>query len=266
IMGVSIAGLFAAGILPGLLICAVCMAVIALTARAKGLPKGEGRPSFRIVVQAFREGFLAALLPVFILGSILFGIATPTEAAAIAVAYALFVGGVIYRALTWQDLYQIAVRTTRITGVIFLIIASATILGWWMTFNRVPQAIAAGLLAISDNPQVIIGLIVLLLLVIGLVMDINATLIILAPVLAPLTLSLGMDPVHAGIMIILALNISLMTPPVGACLFVLSSVTGEKIEAITRELWPFILAEVAILLLIAFWPDLTLFVPRLFGL
>jgi len=266
IMGVSIAGLFAAGILPGLLICAVCMAVIAFTAKRKGLPKGEGRPSFRIVVQAFREGFLAALLPVFILGSILFGIATPTEAAAIAVAYALFVGGVIYRALSWQDLYQIAVRTTRITGVIFLIIASATILGWWMTFNRVPQAIAAGLLAISDNPQVIIGLIVLLLLVIGLVMDINATLIILAPVLAPLTLSLGMDPVHAGIMIILALNISLMTPPVGACLFVLSSVTGEKIEAITRELWPFILAEVAILLLIAFWPDLTLFVPRLFGL
>jgi tripartite ATP-independent transporter DctM subunit len=266
IMGVSIAGLFAAGILPGLLICAVWMAVIALTAKRKGLPKGEGRPSFRAVVTAFREGFLAALLPVFILGSILFGIATPTEAAAIAVAYALFVGGVIYRALTWQDLYQIAVRTTRITGVIFLIIASATILGWWMTFNRVPQAIAAGLLAISDNPQVIIGLIVLLLLVIGLVMDINATLIILAPVLAPLTLSLGMDPVHAGIMIILALNISLMTPPVGACLFVLSSVTGEKIEAITRELWPFILAEVAILLLIAFWPDLTLFVPRLFGL
>ncbi|TCO73964.1 TRAP transporter large permease [Rhodovulum euryhalinum] len=266
IMGVSIAGLFAAGILPGLLICAICMAVIALTAKRKGLPKGEGRPSFRGVIDALREGFLAAVLPVFILGSILLGIATPTEAAAIAVAYALFVGGVVYRALSWRDLYEVAVRTTRITGVIFLIIASATILGWWMTFNRVPQAIAEGLLAISDNPQVIIGLIVLLLLAIGLVMDINATLIILAPVLAPLTLGIGMDPVHAGIMIILALNISLMTPPVGACLFVLSSVTGERIEAITRELWPFILAEVAILLLIAFWPGLTLFVPRLFGL
>jgi len=265
-MGVSIAGLFAAGILPGLLICAICMGVIALTARRKNLPKGEGRPSLCAVWAALREGFLAALLPVFILGSILGGYATPTEAAAIAVAYALFVGGVIYRALSWRDLYEIGVRTTRITGVIFLIIASASILGWWMTFNRIPQAIAEALLSVSDNPQIIIALIVLLLLLIGLVMDINATLIILAPVLAPLTAQIGMAPVHAGIMIILALNISLMTPPVGACLFVLASVTGEKVEGITRELWPFIIAEVAILLVIAFWSDLTLFIPRLLGL
>ena len=266
IMGVSIAGLFAAGILPGLLICGICMAVIALTARSKNLPKGEGRPSIRLVFAALREGILAALLPIFILGSILGGFATPTEAAAIAVAYALFVGGVIYRALSWHDLYEIAVRTTRITGVIFLIIAAASILGWWMTFNRVPQMIAAAMLSVSDNPDVIIGLILLLLLLIGLVMDINATLIILAPVLAPLTVEIGMDPVHAGIMIILALNVSLMTPPVGACLFVLASVTGEKVEAITKELWPFIIAEVLILILIAFWSDLTLFIPRLLGL
>lgn len=266
IMGVSIAGLFAAGILPGLLICAICMAVIALTARRKNLPKGEGRPSFRLVIAALREGFLAALLPVFILGSILGGFATPTEAAAIAVAYALFVGGVVYRALSWQDLYDIAVRTTRITGIIFLIIASATVLGWWMTFNRIPQEIAGAILSISENPSIVILLILLLLLLIGLVMDINATLIILAPVLAPLLVQIGMEPVHAGIMIILALNISLMTPPVGACLFVLASVTGEKVEGITRELWPFILAEVGVLILIAYWPDLTLFVPRLLGL
>lgn len=266
IMGVSIAGLFAAGILPGLLICGLCMAVIAVTARRKGLPKGSGRPGLRPIWRALREGYLAVLLPVFILGAILGGIATPTEAAAIAVAYALFVGGIVYRALSWRDLYEIGVRTTRITGVIFLIIASASVLGWWMTFNRIPQAIAETLLSVSDQPAVIIALILLLLLLIGLVMDINATLIILAPVLAPLTLQIGMEPVHAGIMIILALNISLMTPPVGACLFVLSSVTGEKVEAITRELWPFILAEVAVLLVIAFWPGLTLFIPRMLGL
>ncbi len=97
-------------------------------------------------------------------------------------------------------------------------------------------------------------------------MDINATLIILAPVLAPLTLKIGMDPVHAGIMIILALNISLMTPPVGACLFVLASVTQEKVENITKSLWPFLLAELLVLILIAFWPDLTLAIPRMFGM
>jgi TRAP-type transport system large permease protein len=173
---------------------------------------------------------------------------------------------VLYRALTFRDLYEIAVRTTLLTGVIFLIIASATILGWWMTYNQVPQAIARGMLAISENPQVIIAMILILLLVIGLVMDINATLIILAPVLAPLTVTIGMEPVHAGIMIILALNISLMTPPVGACLFVLASVTGEKIEAITRYLWPFILAQFCVLIVIAYWADLTLFIPRLLGL
>ncbi|HUF86302.1 MAG TPA: TRAP transporter large permease [Thermohalobaculum sp.] len=266
IMGVSIAGLFAAGILPGLLICIICMAVIALLGRRLNLPKGEHGFDLCEVWLALKEGILAAILPVFILGSILGGIATPTEAAAIAVAYALVVGGLVYRALSWRDLYDMCVRTTRITGVIFLIIASATILGWWMTFNQIPQMIAAAFLALSSDPNVIIGMILVLLLLIGLFMDINATLIILAPVLAPLTLTIGMDPVHAGIMIILALNISLMTPPVGACLFVLASVCKESVESITVALWPFILAEFMILLLVAFWSDLTLFIPRLLGL
>lgn len=265
IMGVSIAGLFAAGILPGLLICGICMLVIGLLAKRLNLPKGDTKPSLCSVWLALKEGWLAAILPVFILGSILGGIATPTEAAAIAVAYALFVGGVVYRALSMQDLYEICVRTTRITGVIFLIIASAAIIGWWMTFNQIPQMIAEGMLSVSSNPNVIIGMILLLLLLVGLFMDINATLIILAPVLAPLTVQIGMDPVHAGIMIILALNISLMTPPVGACLFVLASVTEEKVEAITSALWPFIIAEFLVLVVVAFWPGLTLFIPRLLG-
>jgi tripartite ATP-independent transporter DctM subunit len=168
--------------------------------------------------------------------------------------------------ITWADLYQMLVRTTRITGVIFLIIASASIIGWWMTFNQIPQAIASGLLSLSSNPKVIIGMIIALLLFIGMFMDINAILIILAPVLAPLTVSIGMDPVHAGIMIILALNISLMTPPVGACLFVLASVTQEKVEAIARSLWPFLLAETSILFVVAYWEDMTLAIPRLLGL
>ncbi len=266
IMGVSIAGLFAAGIVPGLLICAICMAVIAGLSKRLNLPKAEGGPKLIEIVYAFKESFLALVLPIFILGSILGGIATPTEAASIAVFYALVVGGLVYRGLTWPDLYDMCVRTTRITGVIFLIIASASILGWWMTFNQIPQAVAAGLLALSDDPNMIIAMIIALLLFIGMFMDINATLIILAPVLAPLTVQIGMDPVHAGVMIVLALNISLMTPPVGACLFVLASVTKEKIENITRSLWPFLVAEVIVLFVIAYWPGLTLAVPRMLGL
>lgn len=265
IMGVSIAGLFAGGILAGLLIGFVCMGMIAVFGKRWNLPKSDRRPSFRLIGQSFRGSFLALLLPVFILGSILGGWATPTEAAAIAVAYALFLGGVVYRALTWPDLYHTLVRTTMITGVIFVIIASATILGWWMTYNQIPQLIAKGFLSVSSDPAIIIGMIVVLLLFIGLFMDINATLIIMAPVLGPLTLAIGMDPIHAGIVIVLSLNISLMTPPVGACLFVLASVCKEKIENITRSLWPFILAEVGVLVLVAYWPALTLSVPRFLG-
>ncbi len=266
LMGVSIAGLFAAGILPGLLICLVCMAVVRGMANRLGLPKAEGSPSLRGIFVAFKDGFAALVMPVMILGAILGGIATPTEAASVAVFYALVMGMFVYRKVSWNDLVEMLIRTARITGIVFLIIASASILGWWMTFLQLPQAIAAAFLAVSDNPAVIVALILALLLCIGMFMDINALLIILAPVLAPLTVTIGMDPVHAGIMIVLALNISLMTPPVGACLFVLASVTGERIENIARSLWPFLLAEVAVLFLVAYWPDLTLFVPRVLDL
>jgi tripartite ATP-independent transporter DctM subunit len=265
IMGVSIAGLFAGGILPGLLIGISCMGMLVIFGKRWNLPKSDRRPSLRLIAQTFRGSFLALLLPVFILGSILGGWATPTEAAAIAVAYALVLGGVVFRALNWSDLYHMLVRTAMITGIIFVIIASATILGWWMTYNQIPQLIAKGFLTISTNPAVVIGLIVALLLFIGLFMDINATLIIMAPVLGPLTQTIGMDPIHAGIVIVLALNISLMTPPVGACLFVLASVCREKIENITRDLWPFIVAEVGVLILCAYWPAVVLSVPRLLG-
>ena len=263
LMGVSIAGLFAAGILPGLLICVLCMGVIALLGKRLNLPKSEERFSLLNIFWAFKSSFLAILMPGIIIGGILFGIVTPTEAAAIAVFYALFIGVVIYRALTLKDIVDMLIRTARITGIVFLIIASASILSWWMTFMQIPQKIAAFFLFLSSDPRVIIALILSLLLAVGMFMDINAALIILAPVLGPLTLTIGMDPVHAGIMIVLALNISLMTPPVGACLFVMSSVTGEKIEKISMALIPFLVVEVAVLFLVAFWDDLTLFIPRL---
>jgi len=263
LMGVSIAGLFAAGILPGLLICVLCMTVIGLLGKRLNLPKSKDRFSLMRILWAFKSSFLAILMPGIILGGILFGIVTPTEAAAIAVFYALFISIVIYRALTFNDIVEMLIRTARITGIVFLIIASASILSWWMTFMQIPQKIAEFFLFLSSNPKVIIALILMLLLAVGMFMDINAALIILAPVLGPLTTTIGMDPVHAGIMIVLALNISLMTPPVGACLFVMSSVTGERIERISISLIPFLVVEVAILFLVAFWDDLTLFIPRL---
>ncbi|MFY9708362.1 MAG: TRAP transporter large permease [Desulfobacterales bacterium] len=263
LMGVSIAGLFAAGILPGLLICLLCMAVIAALGRRLNLPKSKERFSLMRILWAFKSSFLALLMPGIILGGILGGIVTPTEAAAIAVFYALLISTVVYRALTFNDILEMLIRTARITGIVFLIIASASILSWWMTFMQIPQKIAAFFLFLSSDPRIIIGLILSLLLVVGMFMDINAALIILAPVLGPLTATIGMDPVHAGIMIVLALNISLMTPPVGACLFVLSSVTGERIEKISVALIPFLAVEILILIVVAYFDKMTLFIPRI---
>ena len=265
LMGVSIGGLFAAGILPGLVICLVCMLVIALGANRQNLPAATPAASLGEVWRTLRSSLTALLMPVIILGGILGGIVTPTEAASIAVAYALFIGTFVYRTLTWRALYGMLVRTARITGVIFVIIAFASILGWWMSFERIPQLIADSVVGFSENRYAILAMIICILLVIGMVMDITAILIILAPVLVPLAEQIGLEPIHAGIIFVLALNISLMTPPVGACLFVLSSVTGEKIERIAVKLFPFLIAEFAVLFLFAYWEDAALLVPRLLG-
>ncbi len=265
LMGVSIAGLFAAGVLPGLAICAACMLMIVIGGKRQNLPKAVRGASLREVWNTFLSSLTALAMPVIILGGILGGIVTPTEAASVAVAYALFIGAVVYRTLTLKGLIAMLVRTARITGVIFVIIAFAGILGWWMSFERIPQALAETVLSLSENRYAVIAIIIGLLLIIGMVMDITAILIILAPVLVPLTQQVGLEPVHAGIIFVLALNISLMTPPVGACLFVLSSVTGERIERISVKLIPFLLAEIAILFIFAFWAEAALWLPRQLG-
>lgn len=265
LMGVSIGGLFATGILPGLLVCLVCMAIIAAMGKRKNLPKMQQRASLIAVLTLFRQSSLALLMPLIILGGIVFGIVTPTEAASIAVAYALVIGAFVYRNLSLAALYNMIVRTAQISAVIYLIIGSASILGWWLSFNQIPQMIADVFVSFSNNPHIILAMIILLLLTIGMLMDINVMLIILAPILVPLTAEIGMDPLHAGIVFVLALNISLMTPPIGACLFVLSSVTGAKIEGISKELMPFLLGQLLLLFFIAYSPNVVLYIPRLLG-
>ena len=265
-MGVSIASLFAAGILPGLVMGLFCMAVIAGLGRRLNLPKGAQRPSLLGIVIAFKNSLAAMVMPVIILGGIMGGFVTPTEGAAIAVFYALIVGLFVFRTVKPRDLVEMLVRTARVTGVVFLIIAAASILSWWMTYMKLPQLITGLFLGLTSNPSMIILMILVLLLILGMFMDINAILIVLGPILGALATSIGMSPVQAGLMIVLALNIGLMTPPVGASLFVLSSISGAKIEAITKAMWPFVIAEVAVLFLVAYWPSLTLAMPRLLGL
>jgi len=242
------------------------MAVIAGLGRRLNLPKGAARPSLWGLVVAFKNALSALVMPFIILGGIIGGFVTPTEGAAIAVFYAMLLGVFVFRSVRFRDMVEMLVRTARITGVVFLIIASASILSWWMTYMKLPQLITGAFRGWTSDPSLIILMILLLLLVLGMFMDINAILIVLGPILGALATSIGMDPVQAGIMIVLALNIGLMTPPVGASLFVLSSISGTKIEDVTKAMWPFVVAEVAVLFLVAFWPRLTLTVPRLMGL
>lgn len=265
-MGVSIASLFAAGILPGLVMGLFCMGVIASLGRRLNLPKSGQRPGLLSIMKAFRHSLSALIMPVIILGGILTGLVTPTEGASVAVFYAMILGVFVYRQVGFHDIVEMLIRTARITGVVFLIIAAASILSWWMTFMKLPQMITHLFLGLTSDPSMIILMVLVLLLILGMFMDINAILIVLGPILGALATSIGMNPVQAGIMIVLALNIGLMTPPVGASLFVLSSITGEKIERITASMWPFVIAEVAVLFLVAYWPRMTLSVPALLGL
>ena len=190
---------------------------------------------------------------------------TPSEAAAVAVAYSLIVGFFVYRNLKIGDLWELFMKMARTTGVVFLVIAAASILGWVLTIDRIPAKVAALMLSISTNKWVIMLLILILLLFIGMFMDIAAALIILGPILHPLAVSLGFHPLHFGIVMVLALNIALMTPPVGACLFVACGISKLTLEQLSREIFPFIIVVVIVLFIIAFVPDIPLFLPRLFG-
>ncbi|MDR1979757.1 MAG: TRAP transporter large permease [Synergistaceae bacterium] len=265
-MQVSIAGLFMCGVVPGLLLAGVLMVMTVRIAKKRGYPVGERRATLREMGAAFKDAFVALLMPLIILGGILSGMFTPTEAAAVAVAYALFVGFVVYRNLTLGDLYPMFIKMARTTGIVFLVIACASILGWVLTIEQIPEKIARAMLSISNDKWVVMSMILALMLLIGMFMDIAAALIILGPILHPLAVQLGFHPLHFGIIMVLSLNIGLMTPPVGACLFVACGISKLTIETISKEIFPFILAEIFVLLLITFVPAIPLFLPRLMGL
>ena len=265
LMSVSIAGLFAAGFVPGLLIALFLMILSGFISKRRGYPKSS-RSSLKQILVAAKEAILPLLMPIIILGGILTGIFTPTEAAAVAVGYAFIIGFFVLRTLKLRDIPDLLYQTGKTTGVVFLIIGSASILGWVLTMERVPEAVAAGFLSVSSNPKIILLLILILMLIVGMFMDIAAALIILGPILHPIAVNnLGMNPIHFGIIMVLSLNLALMTPPVGACLFVACNISKLSLEALTKAIWPFIVVEVIALFIIAYWADLVLFFPRLAG-
>ena len=263
--GVSVSALFMAGYLPGILTGIALMIVAALFAAKAGYPVGERVP-FKEAMRCFFRAVPSLMLLVIVIGGILAGWFTATEASAIAVLYALLLS-FFYKELTWKELPEVLLRSARTTAIVLLLVATCTGLSWIMSYENIPQTVSRLLLAISDNPVVILMLINVILLAVCIFMDMTPAVLIFTPIFLPIaTQQLGMDPVHFGIMMVLNLCVGLCTPPVGSVLFIGCSVAGVRIDQVIRPLVPLFVAMVVVLLMVAFLPDLSLLIPRLFGL
>lgn len=260
---VSIGDLFLAGAVPGVLLGLSLMAVTYVISVKRKYPKGKRQP-IRVIAKSFTGAFWALLMTLVILFGILGGYFTPTEASIVAVVYALVVGMFVYKELKLRDLPKILLDSMVSTASIMFLVGFANLFGWILVSEQIPILVADGILGISENPIVVILLINLLLLFVGTFMETIAALVILFPVLLPVASSVGMDPVHFGVMMVLNLVIGLSTPPVGVCLFVASSIGKVSIGKTSKALLPFLGASLVVLLLVAFVPQITLFLPSLF--
>ena len=261
--GTSIGALFLAGIIPGIMLAIGYFCLAYFYAKKKGFPLKE-RAKIKEVLHTFLKAFPALLIPIFIIGGIISGTFTPTEAGAMGSLIAFIVGMYIYKDLKWKHISTVLVKTGVITASIMIIIATAGIFGWTLTMERIPQMIAQGLLSISENPLVILLIINILLLIVGMFLEPLAAIIILVPVLLPVILQLGIDPVHFGLVVCLNLVIGLITPPVGIVLFVISGITKVSIIKLTRAVMPFVLVAIIVLLIVTYIPEIVTFIPNQF--
>jgi C4-dicarboxylate transporter DctM subunit len=259
----SIAKLFLAGFIPGLLLGLAQLLVAAYYARRQDFPVRQKILSFRTVTKGFFNTILAIMMPIILLGGILSGIFTPTEAAAVAVFYALIVGFFIYRELKLSSFVNILFETSVLTGTILIILAMAHLFGWILAAETVPEIIANAMTSMTTNPVIILLLINLLLLFLGTIMETLAAIILMTPILLPLSQSIGIDPIHFGIIMTVNLNIGLATPPLGVCLLVASPIAEVSLEKVAISTVPFLLASIAVLFVISYMPQLVLFLPNL---
>ncbi|WP_462422151.1 TRAP transporter large permease [Salinicoccus sp. Marseille-QA3877] len=260
---ISIGDLFVAGAIPGVLLSIGFLIITYLISIKRQYPKGR-RHSVSEIGKSFLGAFWALLMVVIILWGILGGYFTPTEAAVVVVFYAFIVGKFVYKELDLKEIPRIMMDTLRTTASILILVALANTFGWILVAEGVPLLVADGILSITENPFLVILLIILLLLIIGMFMETIAAIVILFPVLLPVAESIGMDPIHFSIVMVLALMIGLSTPPVGVCLFVASSFANVKIMTTVKELIPYFAVAIIVLIIVAFVPSLSLFLPSLF--
>ncbi|MDX9861152.1 MAG: TRAP transporter large permease [Rhodospirillales bacterium] len=258
----SIGQLFAAGFIPGLLMAGALMLMVAWLAHKRAYPR-DAAFSLPALGVTFKRAFMSLMTPIIIVGGILTGAFTPTEAAAAAVAWALFLGWVWYRTLNFRRFVRVSMETIETTAIITFIVAGASIFAWILTSNRVTEHFVGIITGITDNPLLVLLIFNVILFVVGFFMETIAAITILVPVMLPVATQVGIDPVHFGVIMVLNLMIGLLTPPVGMVLYVLSRVSGVSFERCTQATLPFLIPLVAVLLLVTFVPGFSLWLPGL---
>ncbi|VFS62790.1 Neu5Ac permease [Kluyvera cryocrescens] len=241
------------------------MTVCAIIAKRRGYPVSE-RPTCAQAAKAFFDALPSLLLVIIVMGGILGGIFTATEASAIAVVYTFILSVMIYREVKWRDLPKLILESVVTTSIVLLLIGFSVGMSWAMTNADIPYMISDTLMGISENPMVILLLINIVLLIVGIFMDMTPAVLIFTPIFLPIAEELGMNPVHFGIMMVANLCIGLLTPPVGSALFVGCSISGVKIQQLIKPLLPFYFALLVALMMITYIPQISLFIPQLLGL
>ena len=261
-VGVSIGALLLAGAIPGILVGIFQIGITAWIAKRRGYPRGE-LPSLKRILRSLLDNSIALIMPLVILGSIISGVVTPTEAAALAVLYSLFVGFFIFRELHIKDLPNVFLTTGLSTGVVLIIVSAASAFSWILASEQIPQMVASFLMSLNLGPTVILLLVNLFLLFVGCFLDITPAIIVLAPILYPVVSRLGVDPVQFGAIMVVNLGIGLCTPPVGNCLYVVSHISGLSITRLFKVSIPYLSANLATLILVTYVPWFSTYLPRL---
>ena len=262
IANTSIADLFMAGFVPGILM-GVTMCVVSWVISKKNGYKGEGQFSLRRMARSFRECFWALMMPVIILGGIYSGMFTPTEAAAVAAVYGALVGFFIYHKLTLKDLPRTLLSAAYNTTMIMFVVGAANLFGWILTNAQVPHMLAASFATLTNSPLVFLMLVNVLLLFIGTLINASAAVVILTPILLPVAIGLGIDPMFFGVLMVVNLAIGCITPPVGLDLFVVASITGISIDKVTAKVMPYLLMLLVDLVILTYFPSIITFLPEL---
>jgi len=261
----SVGGLFAAGIIPGIVLGAAFMMLNGIRSRMDGVPKQHKRAGLREMLRALRFSLPALAAPLIILGGIVFGVFTPTESGAAASAFILAAGFWSTRELTLRKVWTSVLESARLTSTIFLIIGAAAAVGWVLTYQRVPAQFAELVSGLLSQPLLVLLVLSGITFVFGMFMEEIASLVLLTPIFAPAALEAGIDPYHFGIIMVLNITIALITPPMGGCLFIASAVGKVELSALFRNIWPFVVTALCVLLVIIAVPGVTTALPRLFG-